>query len=779
MKLNSLNINSFRGATKPLTIEFDTSKNITMIFGENGNGKTTISDALACLCTNGCGSLDRPSVDKSYLPSIGAKVEDVSISLETSSGKFSAFLNAKPAATFRKSPTEGIPTLRPLRRKQIIDLIDEQPSQRYEKLQEYLDVSKVMQCEDELRRLVRSTKSELDREVKSLSDATAILERAWEDEGRPMDSWEEWSKVESEKDTSKESEKLTQLTDSLRKWQDTVSRYNSIVKQKESLEQSLKSVQLLEQQLAEAEKAGSGIGVPLLMVLESAHKFIKEEPSQENCPVCKKSIDRDNLMKSMEAEIASMKEIQRINKELIAALKAKESSTAIYNNSLKEFNPIALELCSKMSLFLGSGSSAAKLNSLVHDEAKKGNAFTSIQANYPGLDDLMNKIREKATIIDKTIKQYNLISSNYRGIVSSRKKAEHLTTLSKAVEQANKIVEDTRKEFIESSLNSVSSDIEKMYALIHPGEGLGDIKLFLKTTGKNSIEISSTFHSEKGVTPQSLYSESHLDTLGICVFLALAKKYNSGDTILLLDDVMMSVDESHLDRFIDVLHDISDHFVHVVLTTHYRPWRDRYRNNRADASKVHFLELRQWSKDRGITFQNGKNDVNELRRLLADPYFDRQKLASTSGIILENILDFLTYKFGSRLPRKPKNDYTLRELLDGLSKKLLGVIRVEHFEKETGGKYSKTVVKKQQELKSLVDSIKDTSFVRNLVGAHFNPDGSLVSDKDVKEFADLTLQLSDLLICPELGSLPDRKPSGSYWETKSGSIRLYPLQEPS
>jgi len=779
MELNRLNITAFRGAIKPLTIEFDPAKNITMIFGENGNGKTTISDALACLCTNGCGSFDRASVDKAYLPSIGAKVEDVSISLETTSGKFSAFLNARPVGTFRKSPTEGIPTLRPLRRKQIIDLIDEQPSQRYEKLQEYLDVSKVMQCEDELRRLVRSTKSELDKEVKSLADATHTLERAWEDEGKPMDTWEEWAKVESEKDTSKESEKLTQLTDSIRRWQDAGSRYSSIQKQKQTLDQSLKSVQSLEEQMVKAEKAGSGIGVPLLTVLEAAQKFIKDESEQKNCPVCKNSIERDSLLKSMDAEIASMKEIQRINKELVAASKTKESTTAIYNNSLKEFDPIILELCNKLSLFLGSGSSAAKLNASLIEEAKKGNAFVTVSTIYKDLEDLMNKIREKATIIDKTIKQFNLISSNYRGIVASRKKAEHLNTLSQAVEQTNKIVESTRKEFIESALNSVSADIEKMYAQMHPGEGLGDIKLFLKTTGKNSIEISSTFHSEKGVTPQSLYSESHLDTLGICVFLALAKKYSTEDTVLLLDDVMMSVDEAHLDRFIEVLHDVSDNFVHVILTTHYRPWRDRYRNNRADASKVHFLELRQWSKERGITFQNGKNDVDELRRLIADAYFDRQKLASTSGIILENLLDFLTYKFSSRLPRKPKNDYTLRELLDGLSKKLLGLMKVEHLEKDTNGKYSKTSIKKQQELKSLIDSIKDLSMVRNMVGAHFNLEGSLVSDKDVKEFADLTLQLSDLLICPELGSLPDRKPSGSYWETKSGSIRLYPLQEPS
>lgn len=34
MILNNLQINSFRGATNPITIDFDKSKKITMIFAE-------------------------------------------------------------------------------------------------------------------------------------------------------------------------------------------------------------------------------------------------------------------------------------------------------------------------------------------------------------------------------------------------------------------------------------------------------------------------------------------------------------------------------------------------------------------------------------------------------------------------------------------------------------------------------------------------------------------------------------------------------------------------
>ena len=45
MKLSSLHINAFRGATTPITLNFSQDKNITLIYSENGNGKSSIADA--------------------------------------------------------------------------------------------------------------------------------------------------------------------------------------------------------------------------------------------------------------------------------------------------------------------------------------------------------------------------------------------------------------------------------------------------------------------------------------------------------------------------------------------------------------------------------------------------------------------------------------------------------------------------------------------------------------------------------------------------------------
>jgi hypothetical protein len=345
--------------------------------------------------------------------------------------------------------------------------------------------------------------------------------------------------------------------------------------------------------------------------------------------------------------------------------------------------------------------------------------------------------------------------------------------------EALTVIESTRKQFIDSELNSISGEVETMFQSIHPNEGLGNVKLFLNHQYQSSLNLTADFHTESNIAPQSVYSESHLDTLGICIFIALAKKESNKDVILILDDVVMSVDERHLDRIIELIHNEAQHFAHIFITTHYRPWRERYRNNRAPNSNIQFIELRSWTKERGITLAKPQIVLDEIRYYLASPEnFHRENLAGATGRFLEALLDFLTYNFQCRLKRKAGNDFTLSELLDCLSKELLKTLKVQKMQLLDDDKYCNSNYTEEVYLKSHIDSIKNLKAIRNQVGAHFTFDGALVSNTDIEDFANATIQLAELLICPQNGNLPDRNKSGSYWETKSGSIRLFPLIEP-
>jgi predicted ATP-binding protein involved in virulence len=73
MKLKSITLSDFRGATQLTTISFG-EEPISLIFGENGTGKSTIIDAFDLVCNEKIGSLadysmGTRSIEK-YIPSL-------------------------------------------------------------------------------------------------------------------------------------------------------------------------------------------------------------------------------------------------------------------------------------------------------------------------------------------------------------------------------------------------------------------------------------------------------------------------------------------------------------------------------------------------------------------------------------------------------------------------------------------------------------------------------------------------------------------------------------
>jgi DNA repair exonuclease SbcCD ATPase subunit len=50
MKIKSISISNFRGSSQRVNINFDSSKPLSLIFGENGTGKSTIIDAFDFIC---------------------------------------------------------------------------------------------------------------------------------------------------------------------------------------------------------------------------------------------------------------------------------------------------------------------------------------------------------------------------------------------------------------------------------------------------------------------------------------------------------------------------------------------------------------------------------------------------------------------------------------------------------------------------------------------------------------------------------------------------------
>jgi AAA domain, putative AbiEii toxin, Type IV TA system len=316
------------------------------------------------------------------------------------------------------------------------------------------------------------------------------------------------------------------------------------------------------------------------------------------------------------------------------------------------------------------------------------------------------------------------------------------------------IVHNKRVEYTQNTLDEVASEYNRLYKKIHPNESLGDLKLLLDPEKRGSLFQKAQFEGYEDILPQAYFSESHLDTLGFCVWLAIAKRDCPQDSIIVLDDIFTSIDSVHLKRIVSLLTEESEKFCQVIITTHYRNWRDRYRRMQSANRSVQLIELWKWSLEKGIRTYTTKIEVDELEVLLSAEPFDRQGVASKAGIFLESILDNMALQYGCKTRHTRDNDYSLKELMDSCSK-IFKRMQVgfdmpdppsdHNSEEEDIPNHSVIFVK-----------LHDSSFVRNQVGCHYSIAGSDISDSEVEEFGKDVLDLAKGVTCQHCGTIPCR-----------------------
>lgn len=87
------------------------------------------------------------------------------------------------------------------------------------------------------------------------------------------------------------------------------------------------------------------------------------------------------------------------------------------------------------------------------------------------------------------------------------------------------------------------------------------------------------------------------------MYLALAKHAGAGNSLVVLDDVLTSVDEGHLARIVALLADEATHFGHLIITTHSRAWYEHLLN--VGGLNADLFELYGWDLHNGIQHRRG------------------------------------------------------------------------------------------------------------------------------------------------------------------------------
>jgi hypothetical protein len=248
-----------------------------------------------------------------------------------------------------------------------------------------------------------------------------------------------------------------------------------------------------------------------------------------------------------------------------------------------------------------------------------------------------------------------------------------------------------------------------------------------------------------------------------------------GETILVLDDVLASIDEPHVERLIEMLYDEAAQFRHCILTTHYRPWKQKLRWGWLRNGQCQFVELTKWTETNGIALIRSTPDIERLRSLLAETPPDPQLVCAKAGFILEFALNFLTQHYECSVPLRPGGLYTIGDLLPAVDKKLRQALKVEvHKGNDADG----NAIYESIALAPYLDELTRIAQARNVFGCHFNALSFELLDADALGFGQQVLELLNILTDEQAG-WPRNGKSGSYWATIGETRRLHPFKKPS
>ena len=772
--LQRLSLTAFRGATSECTVTFAPDKKITMIFGENGTGKSSIVDAFAFLCEESIGSLeDRSGGAAKHIASITAKPEEVAVQLVTSAGSWRAQLaGSKPTTT----PKTGRPPVQILRRAKITRLIEDQPKQRYEVVRPFVHLAGIEKSEGELKKALKAAEDALKQHATAVTTSGETLEDYWKREASPGTDAPTWARAEREHDVSALEAQVAEIDDLTTALEELVRAVGALTAAESGLASAQIQLTSAQTKLTAAEAALPGQATALLAVLQQAQRYLSAVDDLRECPVCAQPVGKQALQKRLQGQIEQLGDLAKAKSEVDAQEKTLERANTTRQMARRSLvgkvaaavPPFATSTLVCLTPEVFDRSALAQPSSETRSEEDWLRVGALFAAAAEALTEALAEAKKSARA---TIDRRNGIVTMIDALDAAREKAQAAERLATALRQALQVVEDSRKDHVKAVIEEIEDDVERLYVQMHPDEGLSGFRLPLDPRYQGSLGLRGNFHDQEGIEPQAYFSESHLDTLGLCIFLALARKYNTGNTIVVLDDVVTSVDSGHLDAFVRLLDSECDEFGHVIVTTHYRPWRERYRYHQAPSSKIHFVELRPWSLDRGIGVHTTRLAIDELAHLLDPEHFERQEVASKAGILLEGIFENLSLRFALRMPRKQPAAYTLGEFMGAFDSKFAGLLRVDRCDAEGA-------VMEQVSIKPLLDTLGQLTWIRNQVGAHFNVAGEEISDGDVAKLGEATLALAKALACPVSGEIPSRNRHGHCWESSGGRTHLYPLTKP-
>lgn len=747
-KIKSISIAGIRGIKNSITLPLNEKS--VLLYGDNGTGKSSISDAIEWFYTDKVSHLssgeiglkdalrnsyqkdsDTASIEISY----NRNVIDATKSLYIKRGKLtSELINSSNDFEEYYSASQSENLL--LRHQFLRDFIDQTKGDKLKYLSDIIGFSEVTKTKDVLRKAFNSIKSEIKTqnfEAQINNEKQTLIAKIGAAVSQENNLFEKINEIIEPLKTGitvSSIEDIDKVLNHIKKPTNTKQ-----ITELQFLENTNKALSTLKSEISFidgeykkyfsefnkiAEDVQSIMQTFLAELLKSGETVISKKYHKENnCPLCLEEKNLEELKIDIQRRL---KEIEESSKKKVTFDKAKKSVSDIITERLKR-----LELTSNNSLLNEQENESIKkaisnISTKLTEYHKASNEKVTSGNKLPTNDTLLLteddfKIQEQintrfeaiqtAIKNDKSTELYANISAAkdaFQRIKRFEKDKNKLEYQKNSLELIYNEFVKRQKEGLESFINSFSSYINDFYQYMNPDEQFHEIRIV--TIGDddelNGITIEYKYNDEWVSPPQKYFSESHLNCFGISFFLASVIAFNKENKFIVLDDVISSFDTTHRKRFADLLFEkFSDY--QFILLTHEAEWFS-YVQQLAKRKGWSIGEIK-WTEEKGTHFEEKPNDLKEfIERELSNSSVETlgNPIRKYLEAILKDIAINLDVKVSFRL-----NDVNEKRMPDELLNELKSKIN------KNGGQDIKTKI-------PIIERVAGSSLLGNLL-SHDNP----------------------------------------------------------
>jgi len=777
IRLRKLHISGFRGARFDLPLDFTKDSRSVSIFGENASGKSTFTDALEWFLLDKIEHLWREDCNEAALRNVLLGDEDSSVvSLEFSDAALNCSKTLGPTlrtgtnnnsvgfkSFLEKAATERIF----LRNAQITNVVAKTKGEKREWIAKIIGYQAIT----DFRGAIQSTFNALQKDpaygtAKQLAEnaqnelfklaggiiasetglfdkATALVKpygvdvtisnrlayrRALE-QLASMLSRPEGAQIKLRLDQmKKECDAFSGGMETLLSKMDAfVGPYNELAEDK-----------IIVSQLNIAQFLTAG-----QTVIEAGHF------SEQQCPFCLTPYDLEKLRVEVETRI-----------EMLAQIKGKYEEAGTLKAAFIQAANALIDACGRLAANYGG---FEKFKTLATEAAKSidtlnawvtatNNNFSNFQPfrlsqQYVDVINAFAALVKSQTAVAKSDSESLELSEHEKRLVETIGRVQELEKQFDQFQRSATIVKAFEKQILslttifdqfvpvqnaalQAVLDKISEDVGTYYTALHPNENVDNVRL--RVVAEEGIEFEYQFHRTTTFPPMKYLSESHLNSLGICVFLASAKLFNITSRFLVLDDIVTSFDLGHRRRLLRLIKEQFGDW-QIILLTHERLWFELIQKELSQSGWL-FKEVK-WDADNGIQLSPSATDLRvliEQKRNKYDVSNDIRKLLEAS---LKEICQALEVKLPFRF-----NDKNERRM----SGELLSELRA-------------TVNKKCPPLKGHASfaNLEGSNLVVT-IGSHDNP-AETITGGDIDVALSDIAALTDHFICHDCGRYVEAK----------------------